>query len=36
MTRCAPVSAGDPGPALAPPHTDWLRHVLIVTGPVRM
>ena len=34
MTRCAPVSAGDPGPALAPPHTDWLRHVLIVTGPV--
>ena len=34
MTRCAPVSAGDPGPALAPPHTDWLRHDLIVTGPV--
>lgn len=34
MTRCAPVSAGDPRPALAPPHTDWLRHVLIVTGPV--
>jgi hypothetical protein len=34
MTRCAPVSAGDPGPAPAPPHTDWLRHVLIVSGPV--
>ena len=34
MTRCAPVSVANPGPALAPPHTDWLRHDLLVTGPV--
>jgi hypothetical protein len=33
MTRCAPVSAGDPWPALALPHTDWLRHDLVVSGP---
>ncbi len=44
MTRCAPAVAGNealslgsrrvtPINRLAPPHTDWLRHDLIVTGP---